>query len=108
MRRHLNRVKHIYKRRRDKLVSILLSLPCSGKLKISGESAGLHLIVEGPRGIIARALENAQRENIRVYRLSDYYLEGKGREALILGYASMPEEDFGPAVGLLFNGCIQN
>jgi hypothetical protein len=40
-----------------------------------------------------------------VFRLSDYYFEGKGREALILGYASMPEEDFKPAVELLFSSC---
>ena len=103
--RHLNRVKHIYKRRRDKLVSTLQSLPCSSKLRISGESAGLHIIVEGPDDLIKRALDNASRENIRVFRLSDYYFEGGGREALVLGYASMPEEDFRPAVELLFDGC---
>ncbi|NLL46860.1 MAG: PLP-dependent aminotransferase family protein [Clostridiales bacterium] len=104
--RHLNRVKHIYKRRRDILSSLLQSLPCSAKLKISGENAGLHLIVEGPEDLIRRATENALHENIRVYHLSDYYFEGDGREALVLGYASMPEEDFETAVKLLFGGCL--
>jgi len=103
--RHLNRVKNIYKRRRDALTSVLLGLPCSGKLRISGESAGLHLIVEAPDDLINKAADNALRENIRIYHLSDYFFEGAASEALVLGYASMPEENFEAAAGLLFNDC---
>jgi len=99
--RHLNRVKNIYKRRRDALTSILLNLPCSGKLKISGESAGLHLIVDAPEDLIHKISDNSLRENIKIYRLSDYYFDGSGRDALILGYASLTTEQMEEAVGLL-------
>ncbi len=100
--RHLNRVKNIYKKRRDILASALHSLPCAGSLKIYGENAGLHLIVETPPELASKIAENAGRENIRINRLRDYYFEGSGNEAFLLGYASMKPEDLEKAVKLLF------
>ncbi len=100
--RHLNRVKNIYKKRRDALFSLLKALPCSNRLSISGEGAGLHLIVEAPPELARKIEENAKREKIRIYRLSDYYFEEPKRDAFILGYASLSAEDMRLAVGLLF------
>lgn len=103
--RHLNRVKNIYKKRRDALSSMLRSLPCSGNLRISGEGAGLHLIVEAPTELSAKILENAHRESIRFYNLADYYFEEPRREAFVLGYASLSDDEMEKAVGLLFKEC---
>ncbi len=100
--RHLNRVKNIYRKRRDALLSILKALPCSDRLRISGDGAGLHLIVEAPPGLAEKIEKNAESERIRVWRLADYYFEEPKREAFILGYASLSAEDMEKAAGLLF------
>ena len=101
--RHLNRVKNIYRKRRDALALALHSLPCANELKISGENAGLHLIVEMPPELAERTRENAVRENIRASRLSDFCHESETTDALLLGYASMKPEEMENAVTLLFS-----
>jgi GntR family transcriptional regulator/MocR family aminotransferase len=103
--RHLNRVKNIYKKRRDELYSMLRALPCSKELRISGDGAGLHLIVDAPPELSAKIRANAKREGIHVYNLSDYYFEEPRKEAFIMGYASLADEEMEKAVKLLFECC---
>ena len=103
--RHINRVKLVYKKRREVLLHALAPLLQAKHLTVAGGSAGLHLLVRLSEGAAARAMENAARASIRVHRLSDYYFIGgeAAQSTLVLGYTGMNDEDLQAAVALLFS-----
>ena len=89
--RHLNRVKNIYRKRRDALVEVLKSAPFP--IEISGERAGLHILFKSPYA--EEILNKAQEYGIRLYRLEDYYFTkcSNAESTLIVGYAGVSPED---------------
>ena len=101
--RHLNKTRALYKSRHDQL--ILGLRPLAGQCRISGENAGVHLLLHFPGGreeseLILRAAE----EGIKVYGLSDYIVdEDEKREeaTILLGYANMSEEKIKEACAVL-------
>lgn len=100
--RHLNKMRALYKSRHDTLIEALR--PLSGICRISGEHAGVHLLLAFENGrteeeLIARAKERG----IRVYGLSDYRIsnDAQGRPTVLLGYANLTEEQIRDAVSVL-------
>lgn len=91
--RHLNKMRKIYKNRRDVLLAGLKSL--GGQFRVSGENAGLHVLAHYTGLKTERELiGEAKRAGVRVYGLSDFQVEGAGAtDTLILGYAGMSEEE---------------
>ena len=103
--RHLSRVKNIYRKRRDFLLGKLQDLPIPGGMTVSGERAGLHLLATLSPQTAEAVLDRARRENIRLFRVSDF-VRGEwqtGENTLIFGYAGMSEEELGKALDLLFS-----
>lgn len=96
--RHLNRMRKIYKGKHDVL---LQELKESGiPVQISGESAGLHLLLEfGEKTEQAALIEEklrkcAESEGVKVYALSDYYIVEEIRKPTILiGFARLKETE---------------
>ncbi len=118
--RHLNKTRALYKSRHDVLLSCLKSAFCqsappgrqnrggSGKgggvFKISGERAGVHLLLHVQNGMTEEELiQRAKTRGIRVYGLSEYYVEPQREPSatILLGYANMSEEKIIKAVGML-------
>lgn len=99
--RHLNRMRAVYKSRHDVLLEELGSL--SGICRVSGENAGVHLLLRFTNGMSeAEAVERAKEAGVRVYGLSDSCIEHEPEEpTVILGYANMEEEKIRRAVGRL-------
>ncbi|MEJ8733500.1 MocR-like pyridoxine biosynthesis transcription factor PdxR [Mediterraneibacter sp. ICN-202921] len=102
--RHLNKTRALYKNRHD----VLLGCLKEGKIKckISGENAGVHLLLHFSGENEERLIERAAQKEVKVYGLSEYYVEEKkGRQAkeaiILLGYANMGEEQIRQAVKLL-------
>lgn len=96
MSRHLARVKNIYRKRRDMLVSCIRRiLP---EAHISGDRAGVHLIVsfDGAEELAARL----QNEGVRLYGMSGYY-SGGGEDAFVAGYGGMSEADIQKAMEIV-------
>ncbi len=103
--RHLNRMKTLYRGRRDILTESLAPHAARLGLKISGGGAGLHLLLTGSADIIARIQERAAETHIRVPQLSDSFHSYTGEnDTLIFGYAGMNDEDISQAVELLLSG----
>ena len=100
--RHINRVKNIYRKRRDALMRELIKRP--EKMKITGERAGLHLLVTPESFAKSELLERAKRNRIRIYQMSQYYFTEQSvlDNTIILGYAGIKTEQVGEAVRLLF------
>lgn len=106
--RHLNKTRALYKSRHDVLVGCLREM--KGILDISGENAGVHLLLhfkgmESEKELIQKAAE----VGVRVYGLSEYCVDdGKKEErasehaVILLGYANLNEEKIREAVKLLW------
>ncbi len=95
--RHLNRMRKVYKTKHDMLLQQLKSAGIPAQ--ISGESAGLHLLLEFGEQVKEadrvekKLLEAAKKEGVKVYALSDFYIREEERKPTILiGFARLKEE----------------
>ena len=84
--RHLNKMRAVYKNRHDVLLEGLKEIP---GIEISGENAGVHLLVCFQNGRTeGEACALAKKAGIQVYGLSGYYVREKEEtHTVILGYA---------------------
>jgi GntR family transcriptional regulator/MocR family aminotransferase len=98
--RHLRRMRPIYRRRRDVLVSALAQhLP---ELRPVGVAAGMHLLAWLPTGMDeAEAIATAARAGIRLDGVAPYRLDRPGPGGLIFGYATLGESAIPEAVRTL-------
>lgn len=102
--RHLNRMRTIYGKKHDMLLGELKKL--SDLCRITGENAGVHLLVELINGMTEKeSIEEAARMGVKVYPLSEYEIGDPGWEssqvkgpAVILGYATLSESGIVQAV----------
>ena len=81
--RHLNKMRKIYRSRHEVMLSCLA--PFKGRFRITGENAGLHLLltVKGKKDGMTeeKLIEKARQKGIRVYGLSDSFIrESDGEE----------------------------
>lgn len=99
--RHLNRIRNICKTRRDTLLKGLE--PLSEALSIHGQEAGLHLLLTSKKDMSDKTMVlRAAKKGIRVYGLSDYYLEpAKRTSTVIAGYGGFNISDLTQAAKLL-------
>lgn len=100
--RHLNKTRALYKSRHDVLIEELK--PLHAVCRISGEHAGVHLLLHFQNGATEEELiSSAEREGIRVYGMSAYRIrKNTDKEAtVLLGYANLTEEQIRSAAALL-------
>ena len=92
--RHLNRMRAIYRGKHDCLLEALQAL--SADFIISGEHAGIHILLTAKRGQSEEELiTQAARAGVTVYPFSSYDISGSRQEAastVILGYANVSPE----------------
>ena len=95
--RHLNKMRSIYKSRHDVLLEGLKEIP---DIEITGENAGVHLLVRFTgKKTEEEAVNQAKKAGIRVYGLSGYYVKEKEEtHTVILGYANLKEAAIEEAV----------
>lgn len=102
--RHLNKMRNIYKKKREALVKAITDLDCG--IEILGADAGLHLLLNVPNNMSEEMLINAaMAKGVRVYGSSKYYFEKSevpNNPAILLGYATMTEEQIIASVSLLY------
>jgi GntR family transcriptional regulator / MocR family aminotransferase len=93
--RHVRRMRQRYRRRRDQLLEVLAER--APRLRARGVAAGLHLVLELPRGgdreevLLARAAERS----LGLLGLGPFWHGPRpDRQGLVLGYASSPEHNY--------------
>jgi GntR family transcriptional regulator/MocR family aminotransferase len=89
--RHIRRMRLVYKRRRDALISALeTQLP---QLRVSGIAAGLHVVVELPSSVSEEAVcEEAAARGLAIESLSYHALpDYECPPGLLIGYAGVLE-----------------
>ncbi|MDF2942145.1 MAG: transcriptional regulator, GntR family with aminotransferase domain [Herbinix sp.] len=102
--RHLNKMRNIYKKKRDTLVKAITELNCN--IEVLGSDAGLHLLLHVPNGMSEKELiTSALIQGIKVYGISKYYFDKASMNdvpTILLGFAAMPECEINKAVTLLW------
>jgi GntR family transcriptional regulator/MocR family aminotransferase len=89
--RHLHRMRLVYRKKRDAFLEGLA--PLRGRLKVSGQNAGLHLLLSVSGLEEAELVSRAEQKNVRVYPLSRYYHNAAPPSAsVVAGYAGYDAE----------------
>ena len=100
--RHLNRMRNIYKSKRDELIDLIKTSEFADKVDIIGEESGLHFLLRFNTVKSEKYLvEQAKNVKIRVYGLSEYYTASnkpKNDKVLVLGYSNLKSKDFKEAI----------
>lgn len=98
--RHLNRMRNLYRLRRDAFIGGLKKL--GDKLSLSGREAGLHLLLKVPPLTEASLLKRAEEASVIVYPLSGYYHRAPDEtHTVVAGFGGLKKEDLEEAALLL-------
>jgi len=105
MDRHLRRMRQVYHRRRDLLIDALREF--FPDLRVRGVAAGLHLMLDLPKGSDEReVLRAAESRSIRIFGASRYRIRTAGHDAaIVLGYGCIEEALLREGVQALA-GCV--
>ena len=98
---HIRRMRGLYGQRRE-LLKDAVARRFGDHLPVSGDDAGLHLVVDLPSGSDDGAVARASlARGIAVRPLRPYYMNPSARTGLLLGYACVPDAQIGPAFNTL-------
>lgn len=101
--RYLNKMRKRYKEKHDLLLEELADF--GADFIVTGENAGLHLLLTGRRGQTESDLvEAARAKGVRVYGLSESLVEKAGEQpgsTVLLGYGGLGLEDIRKGLALL-------
>lgn len=100
--KHLNRMRKIYRRKLELLTTLLR--PAAPSIAVSGDSAGLHVLLTIANGMTEEELiESARRVSIDVYGISQYSRNALPDQLpqIVLGFASLSEEELSSGISLL-------
>ena len=112
--RYLNKMRKLYRTKHDLLLGELREL--LQFFSVSGENAGLHVVLTDKRGRSEAALEQAAADaDVKVYGMGSFYMEeraGQGAESrmksrpatMILGYGGLAPEQITEGIERL-KGC---
>ena len=91
---HVHRMKKVYKRKRDVLVNVLLE-EFKDSIRIYGENAGLHLVVEFKETILpVNGRFEVCHNGVFIHSVEKHCLEkGRHENQLIFGYGNLSEQD---------------
>ncbi len=82
--RHVRRMRREYARRRTEIVAALGDLPAP--VRLLGDTAGLHVVLELPHGTAGRVAAKAGQRGIAVTTMARYFAGQPSAEGLVLGY----------------------
>jgi len=107
MEKHIRKMLLLNKKKHDTLVDSITAA-FGGKVRIHGQDAGLHLLLEFTGGETeAELVEKAAERGVKVFPGSPLWMEGlaeggqKPPASILLGYGTLPDDKIGEAVALL-------
>ncbi|MBQ3665383.1 MAG: PLP-dependent aminotransferase family protein [Lachnospiraceae bacterium] len=92
--RHLNKMRAVYRNKHDLILSLLKE--CNGKISISGENSGLHIILTVNNQMSEEKLiAKAKEEGIIIHGISQYYIDKKNvaKSTVLIGFAGLSQEE---------------
>ncbi|MBQ2276208.1 MAG: PLP-dependent aminotransferase family protein [Lachnospiraceae bacterium] len=104
--RHINKMRKIYKTKHDRLVKALAIF--GDDIRILGESAGLHLVIELKTQINEKRFEEeCEKGSIKITAMKEFFIEPVKQESskYLLGFARLREDKIEEAVEKLYRAC---
>ncbi len=90
--RHVRRMRHEYARRRAAMTAILgevLAGQAMPAARLTGDTAGMHMVLELPPGLVSLVVTAAERHGVRIAALDHRYYAGPVTgHGLVLGYGA--------------------
>ncbi|MFJ7734444.1 PLP-dependent aminotransferase family protein [Lysinibacillus sp. NPDC097231] len=102
--KHLNRMRKVYRKKHDKLTSILENY--SNQIKITGEQAGMHILLDVQHTLSDKQLQQlATNAGIGIYPLSDYHLNHStaSQAQFLLGFGGIPVHEIEQSIEKLMD-----
>ncbi|QQP12581.1 PLP-dependent aminotransferase family protein [Lysinibacillus agricola] len=102
--KHLNRMRKVYRKKHEKLTSILENY--SNQIKITGEQAGMHILLDVQHALSEKQLQQlASNAEIGIYPLSDYRLDYSttSQAQFLLGFGGIPVHEIEPSIEKLMD-----
>ncbi|MBQ8143918.1 MAG: PLP-dependent aminotransferase family protein, partial [Butyricicoccus sp.] len=100
--RQINRLRTVYRARRDRLLEALAASDLAGRYTVSGTEAGLHLLLQVHDISEDELVRRAAQSGCRVHGLSEYYVAGTQTECppstVLLGYGGMTDAQIAEGV----------
>jgi GntR family transcriptional regulator / MocR family aminotransferase len=101
--RHLRRMRHVYRHRRDRLVALVGER--APAVRVSGIAAGLHAVLRlPPRADDGEIVAHLAARSVAVSRLRDYQAQPGGAPTLVVGYGTPPDHAFEAALDAFTRG----
>ena len=99
--RHLNKMRNIYKKKREYLVTLIKENLTN--VEIIGTNSGLHLLLKVNNGMTERELINAaKKKEVRLLKLSKSYLNNHNENnTVFLGYSNLKNNEMKEAILLI-------
>lgn len=100
--KHLNKMRKIYRKKHDKVIQTFSTF--YPKVTITGEEAGMHLLIHVPSDIPEQELVNhAKKQGILITSLTTYLFEPLEREqaTFLVGFGGIPFEQLEEAIHAL-------
>lgn len=98
--RHLNKMRKLYRAKHELLLECLQ--PLRKEFRLSGENAGLHLLLTSEKGISDKELvRRAEKEGVRVYGLSESMMEEAHSATVLLGFGGLTGEEIRKGMDIL-------
>ncbi len=91
--RHLNKMRKLYRAKHERMLKCLE--PFENKFRLSGENAGLHVLLTSTDGITEEdLLRSAANMQVKVYGLSDSFIQGSldFESTVLLGFGGLSED----------------
>lgn len=95
--RHTQRMRHLYRRRRDRVVAALAGLTV---VRVRPMDGGLHVVVE-IEGDERALVERLGAEGVLVSALSRYWSDSDARAGIVFGFGSVSEADLEAGLGVI-------
>ena len=101
--KHINRMRKLYKNRRNLVISCLKRCPFAEKLTILEQDAGLHFLLKVDTDLTdAELTARLAKAGIRVQALSEFYHDsGEDQRCLVINYSGVREDELGQAMDAL-------
>ena len=102
--KHLNRMRKVYRKKHEKLTTILENY--STQIKITGEQAGMHILLDVQHALSEKQLQQrANDAGIGIYPLSAYRLDENtaSQAQFLLGFGGIPVHEIEPSVEKLMH-----
>lgn len=107
--RHLNRMRKLYREKRELLVLAIQQLLPS--VEIIGANAGLHMVLKVNNCMPEeRLIQKAKEQSVQVYGVSRYFsgsVPAEYRDMVVLGFATIKINEITPAITLLKRAWIE-